>query len=130
MKTSHKVLYWSPRIICMLAILFIGVFALDSFSPSLILGQQIVAFLMHLIPSFVLLALLFVAWKWEFIGGIIFTILGILCSPFIFMLNYRMNHSVWMSTGIILTITFPFIIVGILFIVSHFKMSNQNPAKE
>jgi urea transporter len=30
-----------------------------------------------------------------------------------------MNESVWMSLGIIMTITVPFILVGTLFIVSH-----------
>lgn len=120
MKTRIKVLHWTPRIICILAILFISLFALDSFSPDLTIWQQIGAFLIHLIPSFVLLALLIVAWKWEYIGGIIFIIIGLGMSPFIFNHNYNMNHSVGMSLGIILMITFPFIVVGVLFIISYF----------
>jgi cytochrome b561 len=127
MKTSIKVLHWTPRIICILAILFISLFALDSFEPNKTFWQQIAAFLIHLIPSFVLLALLLVAWKWEYIGGIIFTLIGLGFSPFIFLHNYKMNHSVWMSIGIIMLITVPFIIIGILFIVSHFKKRSQNP---
>jgi len=121
MKTNIKVLHWMPRIICILAILFISLFALDSFEPDLTIWQQIGAFLIHLIPSFILLLLLIVAWKWEYIGGIIFMIIGLGLSPFVFIWNYKMNHSVWMSLGIIMSITFPFVIVGILFIVSHFK---------
>jgi len=121
MKTSIKILHWAPRIICILAILFISLFALDSFSPDLTIWQQIGAFLIHLIPSFLLLALLIVAWKWEFIGGIIFILIGLGFSPFIFMHNYKMNQSVWMSLTIILVITVPFIIAGILFIMSHRK---------
>jgi len=65
------------------------------------------------------LAFLIVAWKWEFIGGIIFIIIGLALSPFIFIKNYNMNESIWMSLGIIMTITIPFVIVGILFLVSH-----------
>ncbi len=121
MKTRIKVLHWIPRIICMLAILFISLFALDSFGPDLTIWQQIGAFLIHLIPSFVLLALLIVAWKWEYIGGIIFIIIGFGTSPFIFNHNYNMNHSVGMSLGIILMITFPFVVVGVLFIISYFR---------
>lgn len=121
MKTSVKILHWSPRIICILAILFISLFALDSFSPDLTIWQQIGAFLIHLIPSFLLLVLLIVAWKREFIGGIIFTLIGLGFSPFIFVHNYKMNQSVWMSLTIVLVITVPFIIAGILFIVSHSK---------
>jgi cell division protein FtsW (lipid II flippase) len=120
MKKSIKVFHWLPRIICILAILFVSVFALDAFSPELTIWQQIGSFLMHLIPSFILLAFLIVAWKWEYIGGIIFAIIGLILSPFVFVMNYNRNDSIWMSLGIILSITIPFIIVGVLFIVSHF----------
>lgn len=120
MKKTIRVFHWLPRIICIVAILFVSLFAADAFAPELTIWQQIGAFLIHLIPSFILLAFLIVAWKWEYIGGIIFTIIGVGLSPFVFMMNYKMNHSIWMSLGIILSITIPFAIVGILFIVSHF----------
>jgi hypothetical protein len=100
-------------------------FALDAFNPEKTIWQQIGDFLMHLIPSFVLIIFLIIAWKREFIGGIIFTLIGLGLSPFIFMHNYNMNQSVWMSLMIILIITMPFVIVGILFIVSH-RMKKKN----
>lgn len=121
MKKSIRVIHWVPRILCILAILFISVFALDSFSPERTIWQQLGAFFIHLIPSFILLAFLIVAWKWEYIGGIIFIVIGLGFSPIIFIHNYNMNHSVWMSLGIILAITIPFVVVGVLFIMSHFK---------
>ena len=124
MKTSIRLFHWSPRILCILAILFISLFAADAFAPGLTIWQQLGDFLMHLIPSFILLALLIVAWKWEYFGGIIFTVIGLGLSPFVFMHNYNMNHSVGMSLGIILAITFPFVVVGILFIISHFMKKN------
>lgn len=120
MKTSIKVFHWLPRIICLLAILFVSLFAADAFAPELTIWQQLGAFIMHLIPSFILLGFLIVAWKWEYVGGLIFLIIGVALSPIVFMHNYNMNQSVWMSLGIILAITFPFIIVGVLFMVSHF----------
>ncbi len=113
-------------IICELAILLISMFALDSFSPERTFWQNLGAFLMHLIPSFVLIALLIIAWKWELIGGIIFTIIGLGMSPFIYSHNFQMNHSVGKSLVILLIVTVPFIIVGILFIVSHFMKKKQN----
>ena len=113
MNKRNQVFHWLPRIICILAILFISMFAADAFE------QGLSAVLIHLIPSFVLLTFLIVAWKWEFIGGIIFTLIGLGFTPVIFMLNYNRNHSIWLSLSTILVITFPFIIVGILFIVSH-----------
>jgi hypothetical protein len=88
--------------------------------------QQIGAFIMHLIPSSTLLVFLLIAWKWELNGGIIIIILGLGFSPIIFLHNYKMNHSIWMTLGIILTITIPFVIVGVLFILSHIKSRTQD----
>lgn len=119
MKKSIRVFHWLPRIICILAILFVSLFALDSFAPGLSIWQQVGGFLISLIPSFILIALLIVAWKWELIGGIIFIVTGLVLSPFVFMMNYHRNHSVGMSLGIILMITIPFVVVGILFIMSY-----------
>ncbi|MDZ7615225.1 MAG: hypothetical protein U5K51_17130 [Flavobacteriaceae bacterium] len=121
MVNSAKIFYWLPRGLCIAAILFVSMFALDAFSPGLTIWQQIGAFLIHLIPSFILAALLALAWKWEFLGGILFLIIGIVFTPIIFQHNYRMNHSVWMSLYIILLITVPFILVGILFLTDYKK---------
>jgi hypothetical protein len=120
MTTTIKIFHWIPRILCILAIAFLELFALDSFDPKYTLGDQLLAFLMHSIPSIILVLFLITAWKWELIGGIIFMILGIGFSPFVFSMNYHNNHSVWISLGIIASITFPFIITGALFILSHF----------
>lgn len=129
MKKLKPFLYWLPRILCILAILFVSVFALDAFQPELTLWQQIQGFIMHLIPSFILLLFLLIAWKWELIGGVIFVLIGLVLSPFVYMHNYNMNGSVWMSIGIIAMITFPFIIVGILFILGHSVNKNQAEVK-
>ncbi|MEZ5196123.1 MAG: hypothetical protein R2764_06910 [Bacteroidales bacterium] len=122
-------IYWLPRILCILAILFISRFALDAFSPDLSIGQQILDFAIHLIPSFVLIFLLVIAWKWELLGGIVFVIIGLGFSPLVFIHNYKMNNSIWMSTGIILMITIPFVMVGILFIWSHMLQKKRRQSK-
>ena len=127
MKTI-KILHWTPRILCIAAILFISMFALDAFTPGMPFLKQVAAFIMHLIPSFILLALLIVDWKWELAGGLIFAVIGLVFIPFIYMHNFRMNHSVWMSLGIIMMINLPFIIVGALFIASHFKKRSVKQA--
>jgi len=75
---------------------------------------------MHNIPSFVLLAVLIVAWKWEKVGGIILTIIGLAFSIFIFVFNYKMNHFPVMTCLLqTLVVAFPFVLAGILFILSH-----------
>ena len=120
MKSLESWFHWVPRFLCIAAILFVSMFALDAFEPGMPLWQQVGGFFMHLIPSFVLILFLIVAWKWELIGGIMFVIIGLGLLPFIYMMNYQMNHSVWMSLGVILVINVPFIVVGLLFILSHF----------
>jgi hypothetical protein len=125
MKKSIRIIHWIPRVICILAILFISIFSADAFSSEHNIWHQIGDFLMHLIPSFILLAFLIATWKWELIGGVIFTIIGVALSPFIYQHNYAMNESVSISLLIVLMITFPFIVVGVLFIISHFMKKKQ-----
>lgn len=118
MGKNIKIFHWLPRIMCILAIFFISLFATDSFAAELTIWQQLGAFVIHLIPSFILITVLIIAWKWELIGGLIFILIGLGLSPFVYIKNYQMNHSVGMSLGIIASITIPFVIVGILFIIS------------
>ena len=126
MKTSIRIFQWIPRVLGILAILFVSMFALDSFEPGMPLLQQAEGFLIHMIPTLILGIFLFVAWKRELIGGIMFVIIGLGLLPVIYMMNYQMNHSVWMSLSIVLLINFPFIVVGILFILLHFlKIKNH-----
>lgn len=125
MNTRNRFIHWTPRILCILAILFVSMFAADAFEPGLTLWQQIGGFLIHLIPSFVLILILVIAWKWELIGGTVIAIIGLILTPVIFITNYRMNHSIGMSIGIISMITVPFILVGVLFIISHFMKRKQ-----
>jgi len=126
MKTSTKVLYWTARILCILAILFISLFALDSVSSERTFWQNTAALLMSLIPSFVLLAVLIIAWKWEKTGGIILTIIGLALSIFVFVLNYKRNHfSVANSLKNALILAIPFVLAGILFILSHYRKKKE-----
>ena len=125
MTTKEMIILWSPRILCIGAILFVSMFALDSFEHGIPFGQQLLNFFMHLVPTYVLLLLLAIAWKWPFVGGILFTIIGIVMSPFVYNMNLNRTHSVLTSITIILMITVPFIIVGILFIVSHLQKSRR-----
>ena len=63
-----KILYWLPRILAIIFILFISMFALDSFD----VPQWYIALPMHLIPSFILILFTVIAWQRARIGGILF----------------------------------------------------------
>jgi len=72
----NKILFWLPRILMIVFIPFISMFAFDSFDGDESLIRKIGGFLIHLVPTFILIALLVLAWKWEWIGGIAFSLLG------------------------------------------------------
>lgn len=126
MSKSIKILYWTPRILSILGILFVSLFALDAFEGADPFYKKLVGFAIHLIPSFVLVAILLVAWKWEKVGGLIFIFLGAFFSYYLFQFNYKMNQSVWISLTIIASICFPFIISGILFMIHDLKKQSHN----
>jgi hypothetical protein len=68
-----KILYWTPRVLSILYICFISIFALDAFDEP----QWLLALLIHLIPSYILIAFTIISWKKELLGGILFIIVGL-----------------------------------------------------
>jgi len=72
-----RLIYGVPRLIAILYAMFVSVFALDVFDEHLAFWHLILALFIHLIPTFVLIATLALAWKWEWIGGIGYLALGV-----------------------------------------------------
>ena len=120
MNRLTKITHWTPRILCILAILLISVFALDAFEPGQTVWHQLLAFIIHLIPTFILTALLIIAWKWERTGGIILGIAGLALGIFIFWANYKNHHNLWNTITIVMSLAFPFVLSGVLFIISYY----------
>ncbi len=73
----NKTLYWIPRILTILFILFISLFALDSFEENQSFLANFGGFLIHLIPGAILMAILIFSWRYEIIGALAFLFLGI-----------------------------------------------------
>lgn len=120
-----KIFRWTARIMSILAILFISMFAFDSFEfPTL--KEQLIAFFMHLIPSYILAGILYVAWRWENIGGTIYILIASSVTPWLFKHNYAMNHSIVITLEIITMITFPFFLSGTFFLISYFLNKKQS----
>ncbi|MDD2215266.1 MAG: hypothetical protein PHE41_01640 [Eubacteriales bacterium] len=102
---------WIPRILAIIFILFITLFSLDVFSMEGSIFLKIGAFLIHSIPSLVLAIILIISWKRPRLGGFIFIIIGIAFTIF-FKTYYRLD--------IFLLISFPPMLVGILFFIADF----------
>jgi hypothetical protein len=102
---SDRLLLWSPRVVGVLLSLFLGLFALDAFSPGTPILRAIPAFFVHLIPAAIVLALVMIAWQWEWIGGLAFVGLAV-----IYPLMVGRRHADW-----VLLISGPLLILGALY---------------
>ena len=109
-------LVWFARILAILAILFVLMFALDSFGGDKPAGKQILEFLIHSIPALILIFALVVAWKYEIIGGSIFIAVAIGLG--IFWGSFAGN-----SGSLILLA--PFFLVGLLFILHGYLLQKN-----
>ena len=58
-----RVLFWAPRILCILFAIFLSVFALDVFSEGYGFWQTIGALLLHLVPTFIVVIALLIGWR-------------------------------------------------------------------
>ncbi len=103
--TDSKLLHYAPRVLAILGILFLSSFALDVFGEGYSAGEVVVALFMHLIPSFVLTAVLVFAWRFERIGGAMFIAAAIV--PWVVFTDNDLIAN--------LIISGPFFIVGLLF---------------
>ncbi len=74
---AKKFLYWIPRVVAILFAIFISLFALDVFGEGYTFWETIIALLIHLVPTYLVIITLLIAWKWEAVGGLIFIVLGL-----------------------------------------------------
>jgi hypothetical protein len=108
-KPVKRVVFWMPRILCVLFAVFISLFALDVFGEGYGFWETIVALLMHLIPTGIVLITLAIAWRWEWIGAILFVALGV------WYLVMAWGKFDWITY---LLIAGPLFLVGALFLVN------------
>ena len=113
-------LYWLPRALGIAFIVFMSLFTLDAFLGENPLSYKMLAFLIHLIPAFILTALLLVAWKWQLVGGILYIIAGLIYLIF----------TGGMPLAVYAIICGPAFLIGILFISNHIKETKASPSKE
>ena len=108
-KPLKQALFWAPRILGILFAIFISVFALDVFGQGYGLAETVLALGMHLIPTGILLVVLMLAWRWEWMGGILFPGLGLL---------YLVTAWGQFDWSAYLVISGPLFLEGILFLIS------------
>jgi hypothetical protein len=116
-KKVGKFVYWFPRIMSILFILFLALFSLDVFEMGLGFWGTLLGLLIHNIPSLVLLIILIVSWKYEIVGGIGYILAGLVYIVLvIFSRGFEWFMFVW-----VLQISGIAFLIGILFLVGWYK---------
>jgi hypothetical protein len=106
----RRLLFWSPRVLCIAFALFVSLFALDVFNSGLGLVKTILALSMHLIPTAFIMVVLAFSWRWEWVGGLLYIAAGVL------YLTEARHHPSW-----VVVISGPLFLVGVLFLLNWLK---------
>ena len=109
-----KFIYWTPRILSIIFILFLAMFSLDIFGNGYTLWQTIAGLFMHNIPVFILTILLIISWKHEIVGAVAFILAGLLYIAFILMNAIKTGFE-WYYLAWFVQISGPAFFIGILF---------------
>lgn len=112
---NSKTIRWAARIMAMTFAGFLGVFALDVFDEGKSVGESILAFAIHLIPTWLVLAALAVAWRNELAGAVLF---------FLLAASYPAITGSRFPLSTILTIAGPPFVIGIMFVLAGFRDSS------
>jgi hypothetical protein len=113
MTSTQNLLLWAPRIAGLLVAAFLALFALDAFNETGSFVGALPAFAIHLIPSLLVLMVVAIAWRFEWIGAIAFIALAVLYAV---MARGRLD---WIAV-----ISGPLVLVGVLFLVSWRQHAN------
>ena len=116
-KGVSKFVYWTPRILSILFILFLAMFSLDIFEGNYGFWGTIVGLFMHNIPVMILLIILVISWKHELVGAIAFILAGLVYIISMLMTALR-NPFEWYLLSWSLIIAGPAFFIGILWILN------------
>ncbi len=117
-------IFWTPRILSILFIGFLILFSFDVFGNGYGFWMTIGAFLMHSVPSLLLLVVLIISWKYEIVGGIVFILAGLLYSVITIGRVVISSPSEWYMIAWALQIAGPAFFIGILFLIGWFRKRN------
>lgn len=123
-KKTSKFVYWAPRILSIIFIVFLAVMSLDVFSSELSFWQTMGALFMHNLPALVLLIVLLISWKYEIVGGIAFILAGALYLILVFRNPFEWYMLLWavQITGISW-------LIGALFLIGWFRPHKEHYIK-
>lgn len=119
-----KFITWTPRILSIVFLLFMGLMSLDVFDENVGFWGTILGLFMHNIPALVLLGILIIAWKREIVGGVGFIVAGLLYSGLVIKEMVSTGFEWYYLTWMIQISGIAFFI-GALFLVGWSKKKNR-----
>ena len=120
MKIS-KWLYWTPRALGIIFVIFLSLFSLDVFETASGFWEIFFALFLHNIPAIILLIF---SWKHELVGAVVFSLAGIIYLIWIIITSLT-NSFEWFYFVWVLQITGPAFIVAVLFYLNWKKKTKH-----
>jgi len=117
MKKINRFIFWTPRILSIVFILFLMLFSFDIFGMGFGFWETIKGLFIHNIPALILLITLIISWKYEIVGGIIFNLAGLGYS-FLILNSILKGPFEWYMLFYPLIIAVPAFIIGVLFLIN------------
>ena len=114
---KNSVWLWIPRIFIMLIIIFLSLFGLDVFEGNASFGDKMLGFLIHSMPSIILLLILILTWMRPLFAGILFVLIGVAMTIFFG------HYSRW---DVFFVIDFPVILIGSCFLIYEFFVNEKH----
>lgn len=109
---------WTPRLLGVVFAALVGLFALDVFSEPSTVGQTLVAFVVHLLPSAIVLIMVLIAWRWQTAGGLLFLAAGAGYAVTVVAGQHPLS---WIAA-----ISGPLVLIGVLFLLSRRSLSRAH----
>ena len=104
-------LCWVPRVLGLFFAVFISLFALDVFGTGEGFWPTVIGFLIHMLPTALVLLAVAVAWRRPRLGGLLFLLLAV---GYVILVSGRDRWSAFAILG------GPALLVGLLFLIDGF----------
>lgn len=99
---------WIPRVLIIAFIVFFSMFSLDAFSGNAPLLDKLAGFLIHMLPSLVMILFLVISWNRPVAAGVMFIVLGVV---FTFFFNTYKQAASFFTISLIPMLT------GLMFLI-------------
>jgi len=129
MTKVSRFIYWTPRILSIIMILFLAMFSLDVFDSCNSLLTCLLALFMHNLPVIILIIVLIISWKREIVGAVSFILAGLLYI-FLLLIQISKGQGGWFMLLWSIQISLPAFIIGFLFYLGWRKKKKPRLRKK